>query len=148
MNNQNEPTIGKLVADVSRDVSELLRAEIQLAKTELKVSVKAGGAGAALLALAAFFAIMVLILLSVAVAYFLTMTGMHVAWAFLIVTGFYLLIAVLLVLMGIRSLKKVRAPQQTIDTAKQIPDAFKGSPQDVIDDEALENVKRGGSHRA
>ena len=34
-----EPTIGKLVADASRDVSSLMRSEIQLAKSELSVSI-------------------------------------------------------------------------------------------------------------
>ena len=47
-----EPTIGRLVADASRDVSALLQSEIALAKSEVKVSVKAGGIGAALLAVA------------------------------------------------------------------------------------------------
>ena len=40
-----EPTIGRLVADASRDVSSLIQNEIALAKSELKVSVKAGGTG-------------------------------------------------------------------------------------------------------
>src|SRR5690625_6358419 len=121
----SEPTIGKMVADVSRDISDLIQAEIQLAKTELKVSVKAGGIGAALLAVAGFLAIMMLILLSFAVAYFITMTGLHAAWAFLIVTGFYLLLALIAALLGIRSLKKIRAPRNTIDTASESPGALK-----------------------
>lgn len=140
-----EPTIGKMVADVSRDISDLVQAEIQLAKTELKVSVKAGGIGAALLAVAGFLAIMVLILLSFAVAYFITMTGLHVAWAFLIVTGFYLLLALIAALLGIRSLKKIRAPRNTIATVSQIPGAFKSGDPDGDD---ASSVRGGGSHRA
>ena len=34
----DDPTIGKLVGDVSNDVSSLIRSEIALAKTELKFS--------------------------------------------------------------------------------------------------------------
>ena len=41
-----DPTIGRLVTDASRDISTLISKEIQLAKSELKVSVKAGGIGA------------------------------------------------------------------------------------------------------
>ena len=35
----DDPTIGRLVADATRDVSTLVSKEIQLAKSELKVSV-------------------------------------------------------------------------------------------------------------
>ena len=42
-----DPTIGRLVSDASRDVSSLLRNEIQLAKSELRLSAKAGGVGIA-----------------------------------------------------------------------------------------------------
>jgi len=40
-----DPTIGRLVSDATRDVSSLIRNEIKLAKTEVQVSVKAGGTG-------------------------------------------------------------------------------------------------------
>lgn len=148
MSTEPEPTIGKLVADVSRDLSDLVQAEIQLAKMELKVSVKAGGIGAALLAVAGVMAMMVVILLSVTVAYFLTMTGLHPAWAFLIVTGCYLLLALILVLLGIRSFKKIRAPKHTIDTVQQIPGAFKGTAPNAVDDQVIDSVRNGGAHRS
>jgi hypothetical protein len=126
MSNADDPTIGRLVADASRDISALLQSEIKLAKSELKVSAKAGGIGAAMLLIAGFLGLMIIILLSIAGAYFLTMTGLDPAWAFLIVAGAYLLLAVLLVGLGILKLKKIRAPEQTIATAKEIPAALKG----------------------
>ena len=52
----DDPTIGRLVADASRDISSLLSKEIELAKSELKVSVKAGGLGIGLFAAAGFLA--------------------------------------------------------------------------------------------
>lgn len=122
----DEPTIGGLVADASRDISRLVQAEIQLAKSELRVSAKAAGLGTALLAVAGFFGLMIIVLGSIAAAYFLTMTGLHPAWCFLIVTGFYLLVMLLLLLVGIRKLKKIKAPEKTIATAKEIPAALKG----------------------
>ena len=103
---QDDPTIGRLVADASRDVSALVQSEISLAKSELKVSAKAGGLAAALFAVAGFILLLMVILLSITAAYFLTMTGMHPAWAFLIVTGAYFLLAVLLVVVGILKIKK------------------------------------------
>ena len=51
----DDPTIGRLVTDASRDISTLISKEIQLAKTELKVSVKNGGIGIGLFAAAVFF---------------------------------------------------------------------------------------------
>jgi hypothetical protein len=114
----DEPTIGRLVADASRDVSTLLRSEIALAKSELKVSVRAGGVGAALLVVAGFIALLSLILLSIAFAYLLT-NWMHPAWAFLIVFGVYLLVAAILGLVGVRMLKKVGPPEKAIEQAQK-----------------------------
>ena len=123
-----DPTIGRLVSDASRDVSSLIRNEIRLAKSEIQVSVKAGGVGIAMFAAAAFFAVMALIMLSVAIAYFINWNGHGLAlqWAFLIVFGFYLLIAGLLVFLGIKKVKKVKAPEAAMRQGKQIPSALKG----------------------
>ena len=122
----DDPTIGRLVADASRDISALVQSEIRLAKTELRVSAKAGGLGAALFVVAGFLGLLITILLSIAFAYLLSMTGLHPAWCFLIVAGAYALLAALLVLVGIGRIKKIRAPQKTIATAKEIPSALKG----------------------
>ncbi len=121
-----EPTIGRLVADASRDLSALVQHEIALAKAEMRFSVKAGLLGSLLFLVAGFLGILIVILLSFAFAYFLTMTGLHPAWAFLIVSGAYTLLAALLVVVGIGRIKKIRAPEATIETAKQIPAALKG----------------------
>ncbi|MBC9227043.1 phage holin family protein [Aeromicrobium sp. 636] len=121
----DDPTIGRLVADVTRDLSSIVQHEIALVKSELRVSVKAGGIGAALVAAAAFLLLLVLILGSVTIAYFLTMTGLHAAWAFLIVTVFYLLVAVVLLLVAWSRFKKIRVPEKSIGTARQLPSALK-----------------------
>jgi ABC-type multidrug transport system fused ATPase/permease subunit len=120
-----DPTIGRLVSDASRDVSSLIRNEIRLAKSEVQLSVKAGGLGIAMFAAAGFFALMALIMLSVAIAYFINWNGkgLSLHWAFLIVFGFYLLVAALLGFIGFRKVKKVRAPERAIaqaNEAKQI----------------------------
>ena len=46
----DDPTLGKLVMDAQRDISTLISKEIELAKSELKVSVKHGGVGIGLFA--------------------------------------------------------------------------------------------------
>jgi Putative Actinobacterial Holin-X, holin superfamily III len=116
---REEPTIGKLVVDASRDLSTLMRNEIALAKSELKVSVRAGGMSMALFAVAGFLAVMALIMLSVAFAYFLHFTGLDLAWCFLIVFGVYLLLAGILGLVGVRKVKKVRPPERAITQAQE-----------------------------
>lgn len=115
----DEPTIGRLVADTSRHLSSLIRAEIALAKSELKVSVTAGGVGLALVAVAGLLAALAVILGSFAAAYFLAkIPHLDAAWGLLIMFGLYLLIAGVLVLLALRRFKKVKAPERTIATTK------------------------------
>ena len=123
-----DPTLGKLVMDAQRDISTLISKEIQLAKTELTVSLKAGGLGAGLFAAAAFVAVLAIIMLSVAFAYLIHWNGdgLDLHWAFLIVFAFYLLVAVLLVVVGVRKVKQVRPPDKAIHQGKEIPRALKG----------------------
>jgi Putative Actinobacterial Holin-X, holin superfamily III len=125
-NATEEPTIGKLVVDASRDVSSLIQHEIELAKSELKVSVKAGGIGVALFAAAGFLGLLAIIMLSVAIAYFIHFSGLDLAWCFLIVFGAYVAVAGLLVVVGVRKVKQVKAPERAIAQGKQIPRALKG----------------------
>ena len=115
----DDPTIGKLVGDVSNDVSSLIRSEIALAKTELKFSAKAGGVGIGLFAAAAFLLVLAVIMLSVAFAYFIHFTGLDLAWCYLIVFGFYALVAAVLGLVGYRSVRKVRGPEASIEQIKE-----------------------------
>ncbi len=91
---EEEPTIGRLVNDATQDLSALIRKEIALAKSEIKVSVGFGAVGAGLFAAAAFLALLAVIMFSVALAYFIHWngSGLSLHWAFLIVFGFYLLV--------------------------------------------------------
>ncbi len=123
---KDDPTLGKLVADASRDLSALVRGEIALAKSELKVSVKAGGVGLGLFGAAAFLGLLAIIMLSVAIAYFVHMTGLDLAWCFLIVFGVYLLLAALLGYIGFRQVKQVKAPERAITQGREIPAALRG----------------------
>ena len=121
-----DPTIGRLVADATRDISTLVSQEIALAKSELKVSVKAGGIGVAFFAAAGFLAVLAVIMLSVAFAYFIHWAGLGLHWSFLIVFAVYLLLAGLLGFLGVKKVKKVRAPEKAIRQGKEIPRALRG----------------------
>ena len=124
----DEPTIGRLVTDAQRDLRTLISKEIELAKSELKVSVTAGGVGIGLLAAAAFVLVLAVIMFSVAIAYFINWNGegLSLHWAFLIVFGFYLLIALLMVFIAIRRFKKVKAPERAMQQGREIPKALRG----------------------
>ena len=121
-----DPTLGKLVMDAQRDISTLVSKEIALAKSELKVSVKHGGVGIGLFAGAAFLGLLAVIMLSVSIAYFIHWAGLGLHWAFLIVFALYVLLAGLLALIGVRQVKRVKAPERAIKQGKQIPQALKG----------------------
>ena len=125
---QEEPTIGRLLKDAQTDFSLLMRKEIELAKSELKVSVTAGGIGIALIGAALFLLLLAVIMLSVAIAYFINWNGDGLAlhWAFLIVFGGYTLLALLLILVAVRKFKKVKAPERAIEQGREIPRALKG----------------------
>ncbi|MFN8195468.1 MAG: phage holin family protein [Nocardioidaceae bacterium] len=127
--NDTEPTIGRLVSDASRDISSLIQQEIRLAKSELKVSIKAGGTGAGLFVGAAFIALLGIIMLSVAFAYLINWNGhgLSLHWAFLIVAGAYFLIAALLGLVGVRKVKQVKAPERAIHQAQETAHTLKRS---------------------
>lgn len=115
----DEPTIGRLVVDASRDVSSLIQSEIALAKSELKVSVRAGGLSIGLFAAAGFLGMLAVIMLSVAFAYLIHLTGLDLAWCYLIVFAVYVALAGLLAFVGIRKLKQVKPPERAIEQAKE-----------------------------
>jgi ABC-type multidrug transport system fused ATPase/permease subunit len=116
-----DPTIGRLVTDATRDISALINKEIQLAKSELKISVKAGGTGLGLFAAAGFLVLLAIIMLSIALAFLIHWngSGLDLHWAFLIVFGFYLLVAALLGYVGYRKIRQVRPPERAIEQAQE-----------------------------
>jgi hypothetical protein len=116
---RDEPTLGQLVASASRDLSLLVRSEIELAKTEVRTDVRNAAKGGGMFGAAAFLGLLAVILLSIAAAYGLTALGLHPGFAFLIVAGVYLLVAAILAFIGVRAVKKVGPPERTIRTAKE-----------------------------
>ena len=121
-----DPTIGRLVTDASRDISSLISKEIQLAKSELKVSFKAGGTGLGLFGAAAFLGVLAVIMLSVAFALLIHWNGdgLDLHWAFLIVVLVYLLLAALLGWLGYRKVRQVRGPERAIHQAQETKQAL------------------------
>lgn len=114
-----QPSIGSLVQEATKDFSTVLRGEIELAKLELTSTVKYAGAGAGF-----FVGALVLVLFSltfgfIALAEGLVALGIWRWAAYLIVFAFLLLVVAALVWLGIRSVKRVKAPKRTIATGKE-----------------------------
>src|ERR1700722_20187338 len=88
-----DQSLGDLVALAAKDVSQLVRYEIDLAKTELKGDVKRVGLADALAGVAAFVGCLMLVLFCCAFAYGLVTLGIWTWAAFLIVAGTCVLLA-------------------------------------------------------
>jgi hypothetical protein len=98
-----DQSLGDLVALAAKDVSQLIRYEIDLAKTELRADMRRVGLAGGLTGAAAFVGCLVLVLLSFAYAYGLVALGIWVWAAFLIAAGTEVLLAV--IALGIAYLK-------------------------------------------
>jgi uncharacterized membrane protein YqjE len=112
-----DQSLGDLVALAAKDVSQLIRYEIDLAKTELKGDAKRVGLAAALAGVAAFVACLVLVLFCIAFAYGLTALGIWKWAAFLIVAGTCVLLAAVAVgiaLLKLRHLSGMRKTRKTV----------------------------------
>jgi len=114
-----QPSIGQLVQEASTQFSAVLHGEIELAKLELRSSVKNAGAGVGM-----FVGALVLLVFSLTFGLIALAEGivaMHIwRWAaYLIVFGFLLLVIGALVFLGIKSVKRVKAPERTIATSKE-----------------------------
>ena len=112
-------SLGDLVALAAKDVSQLIRYEIDLAKTELKDDVQRIGLAGALGGVAAFVACLVLVLLSIALAFGLIALGIWAWAAFLIVSGAYVLFAVLVLGIAYLKLRRLSGLKKTRETVSE-----------------------------
>lgn len=119
-----DSSLGELVGEVMRDLSTLIRQEIELAKAELTDSAKKAGAGAGMFGGAAYGAMMAVLFLSIALWWALgTLIGN--GWSAVIVAVLWAIIAGILFAVGRSEVKKVRGAPQTVETIKEIPETLK-----------------------
>ena len=112
-----DQSLGDLVALAAKDISQLVRYEIDLAKTELKSDAKRVGLAGALAGVAACVACLVLVLFCIAFAYGLITLGIWTWAAFLIVAGTCVLlvaVAVGIALLKLRHLSGLRKTRKTV----------------------------------
>jgi uncharacterized membrane protein YqjE len=113
----NDQSLGDLVALAAKDVSQLLRYEIDLAKTELRGDMRRIGLAGAMAGLAAFVGCLVLVLLCIAFAFGLVALGIWTWAAFLIVAGTCVLLAVVaagIAFLKVRRLSGLRRTRKSV----------------------------------
>lgn len=113
-----EASVGSLVSLAVKDITQLIRYELDLAKLELKADVRRLGLGGALLGVAAFVLCLVLMLLCFALAYGLITLGIWDWAAFLITAGTCVVLAGLAVLLGIVMMKRLGGLARTRRTVQ------------------------------
>ena len=116
-----DQSIGDLVSVAARDISQLVRYEVDLAKLELKADVKRAGLSAGLLAVAVFAICLVLMLLCFAFAFGLSAIGAPGGlWgAFLWVA---LACVILILIVGLVALLIVRRLTRMSKTRRSLAD--------------------------
>ena len=118
-------SVGQLIGEVSKDLSTLMRQELELAKVELKAEAKKAGTGAGLFGVAGFAGYMTIIFLSVALWWALSHLVGH-SWSALIVAVLWAIIGAVAGLMGKKKFEQVNPkPERTVETLQQVPGALK-----------------------
>jgi hypothetical protein len=117
-------SLGELLGDVTRDLSTLMRQEVELAKAELKQSATRAGKGSGMLAGAGVAGHFVLVFLSLALMFALGAL-MPLGWAAVIVAVIWGIIAAVLASMGRKELKQIKGMPQTGETLSEIPPTLK-----------------------
>jgi hypothetical protein len=118
-------SVGQLIGEVTKDLSVLMRQELDLAKAELKVEAKKAGQGAGMFGAAGFAGYMVLLFLSLALMWGLS-NVMDTGWAGLIVAALWAVIGAVAFVLGRNKFRQVNPkPERTVDTLQQVPGALK-----------------------
>jgi len=123
------PSVGELLSEVSKDLSELVRQELALAKAEATQTATRAGKGAGLLAGAALAGYFVLLFLSVA-GWWSLGNVIGRGWSALVVMAVWAIIAAVLATTGRSALTAAKGLPQTTDTVKRIPDALAPHPEE------------------
>jgi len=117
-------SLGDLLAEVTRDVSTLMRQELELAKAELQQSAARAAKGAGLLGGAGYAALMAILFVSIA-AWWALGHLVGNGWSGLIVAGVWLIVGLALYLAGRSAMKSIKGVPQAVDTLKEIPETLK-----------------------
>ena len=148
------PSIGDLVKDATTQVSTLVRAEVELAKAEITRDVKKGLTGSV------FFILALVVLLYSTFFMFFFLAELLDTWlwrwaAFLIVFVLMLVVTAVFALLGYLKVRRIRGPQQTIESVKETTAAltpglskFAGASSAPTTVPAVESPRRASTEAA
>lgn len=119
-------SLGDLLGDVTRDISTLMRQEVELAKAELKQSATRAGKGGGMLAGAGVAGYFVLLFLSLALWWALG-TVMGLGWSAVVLAVIWGVVAAVLAAVGRKQLNEIKGMPQTAETLQEIPPTLKPS---------------------
>ncbi|MCV2491598.1 phage holin family protein [Geodermatophilus sp. YIM 151500] len=118
-------SVGQLIGEVSKDLSTLMRQELELAKAELRVEAKKAGQAAGMFGAAGFAGYMVALFLSFALWWALE-NVMDAGLAALIVALLWAVVGAVAFVLGRQKFRQVNPkPERTVDTLQQVPGALK-----------------------
>jgi hypothetical protein len=114
-----QTSIGELIGNISDDLSQLFRQEVELAKAEIKQEATKAGKAAGMLGGAGFAGYLAVVLLSFAAVFGLDAV-MPMGWAAVIVAVVWAAIGAALYVTGKNRLKTVDPmPRRTVETIKE-----------------------------
>ncbi|WP_066516536.1 phage holin family protein [Curtobacterium ammoniigenes] len=113
-----------MLTDVSRDLSNLFRQEVALAKAELTESAKKAGKGAGMFGGAGVTGYFALLFISIAAWWGLGYLVGN-AWSALIIAVIYGIVALILVRRGRDELREMKGAPRTAETLKEVPPTLK-----------------------
>lgn len=117
-------SFGDMLGNVTRDLSTLVRQEMELAKAELKQEAAKAGKASGMFAGAAVAGHMVLLFLSIALWWGLS-NVMDGGWAGLIVAVLWAVVGGVLYLTAREQVKRLKGLPRTAETVEKIPSALK-----------------------
>ena len=117
-------SLGDLLGEVTRDMSTLMRQEVELAKVELKQSATRAGKGTGMLAGAGVAGHFVLLFLSLALWWALGIL-MGLGWSGVVVAVIWAIVAAVLATMGRKELNAIKGMPRTAETLQEIPPTLK-----------------------
>jgi len=114
-----DASLGELVALATKDVSLLVRQEIELAKAEVGRQVASAAVGIGLLGVAAGLVLGALLAFMIFVGELFAWLGMARFWAFLLTAGLLSVLAGVLALLAALRLRKLQPPRRTVASVRE-----------------------------